>query len=337
MHLFALPEKNSTFAGIMMTVTAKTLAELLGGEISGDPEVVVTSPARIEYAKKGNICFFANPKYEKYIYDTKASILLVNRSFIPKADIPATLIKVEDAYSCVPVLLEYFSSLRKSARKGNRFVARLCCIRTYFIAASARIGRGTHIYPQVYIGKKVRIGKKCIIYPGVKIYDGCEVGDNCIIHANTVIGADGFGFAPLEDGTYRKIPQLGNVIIGNNVELGACCTIDRATMGSTIIHDGVKLDDQCMIAHNVEVGENTVMAAQCAIAGSAKIGKHCIFGGKSAVAGHVTIADNTSLAGDSAILGNVKEEGKSLMGSPAFDYHQFMRAYALFKNAPLKR
>lgn len=318
-----------------MEVTARTIAELLGGEISGDPDVTVTAPARIEYAKPGNICFYANPKYEHYVYDTKASIMLVNKSFVPKRPIPATLVKVDDAYGSVPVLLEYFNSLKRSRKWGNRIFARLRYSTS--IALTARIGRGTHIYSQVYIGPKVKIGRHCIIYPGVKIYHECTIGDNCIIHSNVVIGADGFGFAPMADGTYRKIPQTGNVVIGNNVELGAGCTIDRATMGSTIIHDGVKLDDQCMVAHNVEICENTVMCAQGAVAGSTKIGKNCVLGGKCAIAGHITIADHTSLAGASGILGNVKEPGQSLMGMPAFEYHQYMRAYAIFKNAPKNR
>jgi len=318
-----------------MEVTAQTIADLLGGIIDGDSNVIVTGPARIEFAKPGDVCFFANPKYEHYIYDTKASVLLINKSFVPKRQIPATLIRVDDAYSSIPVLLEYFNSLKRSKKRGNRILARLNP--SVSIACSARIGKGTHMYPQVYVGPNVRIGRNCIIYPGVRIYHDCVIGDNCIIHANVVIGADGFGFAPMEDGSYRKIPQTGNVVIGNNVELGAGCTIDRATMESTIIRDGVKLDDQCMVAHNVEIGENTVMAAQGAIAGSTKIGKNCIFGGKCAIAGHITIADHTSLAGASGILGNVREPGQSLMGTPAFEYHQYMRAYAMFKNAPKNR
>lgn len=317
-----------------MEITAKTLAEVLGGEVVGNPEEKVSSPARIEQGKKGDICFFANPKYERYIYDTKASVLLVNKSFVPKKEIPATLIKVDDAYESVARLLEYFSSLKKTKPRGNRLWARFNCFSTV-VACSARIGRGTHIYPNVYIGPKVRIGKNCLIYPGVRICHDCVVGDNCILQANVVVGGDGFGFAPEADGSYRKIPQTGNVIIEDNVEIGALTSIDRATMGSTIIRKGVKIDDLCMVAHNVEIGENTVMAAQSGIAGSTKIGKGCVIGGKVGIQGHLTIADGTKIAGGSGVMGSIKKEGTSIMGSPAFDYHQFMRAYAMFKNAPL--
>lgn len=324
------------FAPRNMEITAKTIAEYLGGEVVGNPEEKVSSPARIEQGKKGNICFFANPKYEHYIYDTKASVLLVNKSFVPKKEIPATLIKVDDAYASVAKLLEFFSSLKKTKVRGNRLHARFNCFSTS-IACSARIGRGTHIYPNVYIGPKVRIGRNCIFYPGVRIYHGCVIGNNCVFHANVVIGGDGFGFAPTEDGSYKKIPQLGNVVIEDDVEIGACSSVDRATMGSTILRKGVKLDDLCMVAHNVEVGENTVMAAQSGIAGSTKVGKGCVIGGKVGIAGHITIADGTKIAGGSGVMGSIKEPGTLIMGSPAFDYHQYMRAYAIFKNAPLKK
>ena len=314
-----------------MEITAQILAELLGGEVVGDPQTVVTAPARIEQGRKGNICFFANPKYEHYIYDTKASVLLINKSFVPKQPIPATLIKVDDAYSSVSVLLDFFSRMKHRQKRGNGLWARLSLKRS--IARTARIGQGTYLYPQVYIGDHVMIGKNCVLYPGVRIYHDCVVGDNCIIHANAVIGADGFGFAPQEDGTYRKIQQLGNVVIEDDVEIGANATIDRATMGSTIVHRGVKIDNLCQVAHNVEVGENTVIAAMTGIAGSTKIGKHCVFGGQSGVNGHVTIADNTTLAAQSGIIANIKESGTTLVGYPALEYGTYMRAYAIFRRS----
>lgn len=314
-----------------MEITAQTLAELLGGEVVGDPQTVVTAPARIEQGRKGTICFFANPKYEHYIYDTQASILLINKSFEPKQPIPATLIKVDDAYSSVSVLLDFFSRMKHQRKRGNGFWARLSLKRS--VARTARIGKGTYLYPQVYVGDHVKIGRNCILYPGVRIYHDCVVGDNCIIHANAVIGADGFGFAPQEDGTYRKIQQLGNVVIEDDVEIGANATVDRATMGSTLVHRGVKIDNLCQVAHNVEVGENTVMAAMTGIAGSTKIGKHCVFGGQSGVNGHVTIADNTTLAAQSGIIASIKESGTTLVGYPALEYSTYMRAYALFRKS----
>ena len=314
-----------------MEITAQTLADLLGGEIVGDPLTVVTGPARIEQGRKGDVCFLANPKYEHYIYDTKASVMLVNKSFVPSAPVPATLIKVDDAYRAVSVLLDFFSRQKHARKRGNRFWARLSLRRS--VACSARIGKGTYVYPQVYLGPHVKVGKNCILYPGVRIYHDCVIGDNCILHAGVVIGADGFGFAPLEDGSYRKIQQLGNVVIEDDVEIGANSTVDRATMGSTIVHKGVKIDNLCQVAHNVEVGQNTVMAALAGIAGSAKIGAHCMIGGQSGVAGHVTVADDTVLAGQSGIIGNIRKRGTSLMGYPALEYGTYMRAYAKFKRS----
>lgn len=317
-----------------MEITAQNLADLLHGEISGDPSVVVSAPARIEQARKGNVCFYANPKYEHYIYDTQASVLLVSRSFEPRQPVPATLIKVDNVYESVSVLLDFFARMRRQRKRGNRLWARLSPKRS--VACSARIGKGTYIYPQVYIGPNVRIGRGCILYPGVRIYHDCVVGDNCILHANAVVGADGFGFAPEPDGSYRKIQQLGNVVIEDDVEIGANAAVDRATMGSTLVHKGVKLDNFCHIAHNVEVGEHTVMAAMTGIAGSVKIGKHCVFGGQSGVAGHVVIADNTTVAAQSGVIATVKEPGMTLVGYPALEYGTYMRAYAQFRRSGKK-
>ena len=319
---------------LFMEITAQILAELLGGEIEGDPRTVVTGPARIEQARKGSVCFFANPKYEHYIYDTQASVLLLDRSFQPRQPIPATVIRVDDAYRSVPVLLDYFERIRRSRKRGNRLWARLSPCRS--IALSARIGKGTHLYPQVYVGPNVKIGRDCILYPGVRIYRDCEIGDRCILHAGAVIGADGFGFAPLEDGSYRKIPQLGNVVIEDDVEIGANATVDRATMGSTRVGRGVKIDNLCQVAHNVEIGQDTVMAALAGIAGSAKVGRGCKLGGQSGVNGHISIADGTTVAGQSGVIGSVARPGTTLVGYPAIEYSTYMRAYALFRRSGTK-
>ena len=317
-----------------MEITAQSLAELLGGELVGDPQVVVVRPARIEQARKGDICFFANPKYEHYIYDTKASVLLVNKSFEPKQPVPATLIRVDDAYAAVSTLLDFFSRQRRSQVRGNRFWARLSLRRS--VACSARIGKGTHIFPQVYVGPRVKVGKNCILYPGVRIYHDCVIGDNCILHAGAVIGADGFGFAPQPDGSYRKIQQLGNVVLEDDVEIGANAAVDRSTMGSTVIHRGVKLDNLCHVAHNVEVGADTVMAAMTGIAGSTRIGTHCTFGGQSGAVGHITIADNTTVAAQTGVIASVNKPGTTLVGYPALEYGTFMRAYAKFRRSGSK-
>jgi len=316
-----------------MEITAQTIADLLGGDLAGDPQARVTGPARIEHAKPGDVCFLANPLYEKYIYDTRASVMLVNRTFEPKQPLPATLtlVKVDDAYAAVSTLLDFFSRQRHAGVQGNRLWARLSLKRA--IACSARIGKGTHIFPQVYIGPRVKIGRDCILYPGVRIYHDCVIGDRCILHAGAVIGADGFGFAPQNDGSYKKIQQLGNVVLEDDVEIGANSTVDRATMGSTLIRKGVKIDNLCQVAHNVEVGENTVMAAQVGIAGSTKIGQRCMFGGQSGANGHISIPDDTVLAGHSGIIGTPRKSGLSLMGYPALEYGTYMRAYAKFRQS----
>ncbi|HOG41379.1 MAG TPA: UDP-3-O-(3-hydroxymyristoyl)glucosamine N-acyltransferase [Bacteroidales bacterium] len=329
-----------------MNISAQKIAEHLGGKIVGDPQVRVSAPARIEQGRPGTICFFANPKYEHYIYTTKASILLVNSSFEPRQEISATLIKVDNAYESVALLLDLFNTLKKSRPGRNRFFVRrpfsskigrgTYVGRGTFIGKKVKIGKNCHIYPQVYIGDGVTIGDNTIIYPGVRIYRDSVIGQDVILHANVVIGSDGFGFAPREDGSYRKIPQTGNVIIEDDVEIGAGTTVDRSTMGSTIIRRGVKLDNLCQIAHNVEVGDNTVIAALSGIAGSTKLGKGCILGGQSGIVGHVTIADKTTLAAQSGIIGNVKNEGEALMGYPAISYRDYMRAYALFKASAKK-
>lgn len=326
-----------------MEFKAKEIAEILGGTVEGNPDTVVTTFARIESGKPGSICFFANPKYEHYVYECKASAIIVNNSFEPKQPVPATMIRVENAYAAVAALLEYVTAKKRSYRRHRgcrcriRWSARIGR-KVYvgdfaYIGKRAVVGDYTKIYEQVYIGDDVKIGSHCIIYPGVKIYPGMVIGDRVILHANAVIGADGFGFAPLEDGTWKKIEHTGNVIIEDDVEIGACTCVDKSQMGSTIVRKGCKIDNQCAVAHNVEVGANTVMAAQTGIAGSTKIGEHCIMGGQVGVGGHITLADNTTLAGQAGVIGNVKESGKILMGTPAIPYKEYFRSYAMFKKA----
>ncbi len=324
-----------------MKFKAKEIAEILGGTVDGNPEATVTSFARIESGKPGTICFFANPKYEHYVYECKADIIIVNNTFEPAQPVSATLIRVENSYAAVAALLEHVTAMKRSYRRYRgcrsriRWSAKLGK-KVYvgdfsYIGRKAVVGDYTKIYEQVFIGDNVKIGSHCIIYPGVKIYPGMVIGDRVILHSNSVIGADGFGFAPLEDNTWKKIEHTGNVIIEDDVEIGACACVDKSQMGSTIVHKGCKIDNLCAIAHNVEVGANTVMAAQTGVAGSAKIGEHCIFGGQSGTAGHITIADNTTVAGQAGILGTVKESGKVLMGTPAIPYKDYFRSYAIFK------
>lgn len=326
-----------------MEFKAKEIAEILGGTVDGNPEVTVTSFARIESGKPGAISFFANPKYEQYVYTSKADVIIVNRSFEPKEPVQATMVRVDDAYAAVAALLDYVTAKKRSYKRyrgchskvrWSAKVGKKVYVGDFaYVGKHSQIGDYTKIYEHVYIGDDVRIGSGCIIYPGVRIYPGCVIGNNVILHANAVIGADGFGFAPLEDGTWKKIEHTGNVIIEDDVEIGANTCVDKSQMGSTIVRQGVKIDNLCQIAHNVEVGRNTVMAAQTGVAGSAKIGEHCIIAGQVGIAGHITIADNTTIGAQAGVLGKVKKEGEVLMGSPAFPLKDFMRSYALFKRA----
>lgn len=326
-----------------MKFKAKEIAEILGGTVEGNPEAEVTSFARIESGKPGSICFFANPKYEQYVYTCKSDIIIVNRTFEPKEPVHPTMIRVDDAYAAVASLLDYVTAKKRSYRRYRglrsrvRWSAKLGK-KVYvgdfaYIGRNAHIGDCTRICENVYIGDNVKIGSYCIIYPGARIYPGMVIGDRVIIHSNAVIGADGFGFAPLEDGTWKKIEHTGNVVIEDDVEIGANACVDKSQMGSTIIRKGAKIDDLCMIAHNVEVGRNTVMAAMTGIAGSTKIGEHCIFGGQVGIAGHLTIADNTTLGAQTGVLGSIKTPGQSLMGTPSMPYRDYLRSYAVFKKA----
>lgn len=323
-----------------MEFTANQIASIVNGIVVGDGNVSVNTFAKIEEGHNGAISFLANPKYNHYIYETKSSIVLVKTDFEPEKEVHTTLIKVNDPYATLAMLLDMVSKLMNPQPVGieqpnyithgvnipdDAYIGAFS-----YIGSNVTLGKGVKIYPNAYVGNNVTIGEGSIIYAGAKIYHGCTIGANCIIHAGAVIGADGFGFAPTEQG-YNKIPQIGNVIIEDNVEIGANTTIDRATMGCTRIKSGVKLDNLIQIAHNVEVGENTVMAAQAGVAGSAKVGQWCMIGGQVGVAGHISIGDQVSIGAQSGIPSNVKS-GSKLMGYPATDAKDFMRQAVYIKN-----
>jgi UDP-3-O-[3-hydroxymyristoyl] glucosamine N-acyltransferase len=326
-----------------MEFTAATIAGFLNGEIEGNPDIKVNTIAKIEEGQNGALSFLANPKYEHYIYETKSSIILVNKSFVPTSKIEATLIRVDNSYEAFASLLRLVDQARPR-KKGIH--------QTAVIEASAKIGAdvyigpfayigenciigdGCSVYPHVYVGDNTKLGNNCTLNPGVTIYHDCVLGEGCTIHAGSVIGSDGFGFAPQSESEYMKIPQLGNVVLEDHVEIGANVTIDRATMGSTIIHKGVKLDNLIQIGHNVEVGDNTVMAAQTGISGSTKIGKNCMFGGQVGLAGHIKIANGTKIGAQGGILSNIKEENTAIIGSPAIDVRQFMKSSIIFRKLP---
>ncbi|MDR1056612.1 MAG: UDP-3-O-(3-hydroxymyristoyl)glucosamine N-acyltransferase [Prevotellaceae bacterium] len=326
-----------------MQLTAQTIANHLKGDIEGNPEVTVSSAARIEQGKPGTLCFLANPKYEKYLYTTHASIVLINRNFVLQQLVDCTLIRVDNAYVAIASLLDLFNTMNSVNRKGREFPSRVSWRakigkKVYigafsYIERKACIADNVKIFPQVFIGKGVTIGENTIIYPGVKIHNGSKIGTNCIIHSGCVIGGDGFGFAPDANGIYKKIPQIGNVVIEDDVEIGANTTIDRATMGSTIICKGTKLDNLIQVAHNVEIGENTVIAAQSGIAGSTKIGAGCMFGGQVGIVGHLTIGDKVILGAKTGVTKNVAA-GKSMLGIPAMEVEKFRRSFVIFRNLP---
>jgi UDP-3-O-[3-hydroxymyristoyl] glucosamine N-acyltransferase len=326
-----------------MEFTAATIAGFLKGEIEGNPNIKVNTVAKIEEGHEGALSFLANPKYENYIYSTKSSIVLVNKDFKPSRQLSATLIRVNNVYESFASLLTLVEQ-SKPKKKGINPTAIVepganlgkdIYLGAYsFIGENVIIGSGCRIYPHVYIGDNTIIGDNTTLFSGVKIYHECRIGNGCTIHAGSVIGSDGFGFAPQSENEYMKIPQLGNVILEDNVEIGANVTIDRATMGSTIIRKGVKLDNLIQIGHNVEVGENTVMAAQTGIAGSSKLGRNCMLGGQVGVAGHLKIADGTKIGAQAGIGGNIKEENTTIIGSPAFDFKQFLKSSVIFKKLP---
>ncbi len=323
-----------------MKFTAQQIASALNGTVDGDPNAEVSNLSKIEEGLPGTLSFLANPKYTSYIYDTKATLVIVNNNFKPDKPITATLIRVEDAYSSFATLLEMYNEA-KGKRTGISSKASITESATIgknvFVGDFATIGENTIIgdnciiYPNTTIGYKCVLGNNTIIYPGVTIYDDCIVGNDCTLHAGVVIGADGFGFAPQSDNNYKKIPQIGNVILEDNVEIGANTTIDRATIGSTIIRKGAKIDNLIQIAHNVIVGENTIIAAQTGISGSTKIGKNCLIGGQVGIIGHLEIADGVMIAAQSGIGKSISEENSVHEGSPSFLKRDFQRSYIHFR------
>lgn len=326
-----------------MEFTARQIADFLKGEVVGDENVTVSDFSKIEHGKKGTLSFLSNPKYTPYLYETEASVVLVNADFVPEQEVKATLIKVADSYKALGTLLTLvemnmpkptgihpLAFISESATVGKDVYVGAFA----YIGDKSKIGDGAKIYPNTYIGDGVVIGAGTTLYAGVRIYNYCQIGDNCILHAGAVIGADGFGFVPEQDGTWTKLPQIGNVKIEDNVEIGANTTIDRSTMGSTLVKRGVKIDNLVHLAHNVEVGENTAIAAQCGVAGSAKIGRNCILAGQVGVVGHSTIADRTIFGAQAGCAGNVRKEGQTLIGSPAMDAIKFRRMVAVEHQLP---
>jgi len=325
-----------------MNFTAGQIADQLNGTVVGNRDVDINTLSKIEEGKKGSLTFLANPKYTEFIYSTDASATIVSNDFEPTEKITTTLIKVKDPYSSFTTILELFND-DKSKRSGisdksdidkSSTIPKSSYVGSYTtIGKNSIVGDNCVIDNQVFIGDNVKIGNNCKIYPGTKILNDTIIGNSCIIHSSCSIGSDGFGFAPNDDGTYKKIPQTGNVVVGNNVEIGSNSTIDRATIGSTIIKDGVKLDNQIQIAHNVEIGENTAIAAQSGIAGSTKIGKNCMIGGQVGIIGHLKIGDNVKIQAQAGVTSDVESNAR-ITGTPAISYMNYNKSYIHFKNLP---
>lgn len=326
-----------------MKFTAEQIASFIGGKIVGDSNASVSSVAKIEEGKEGDLCFLANPAYTHFIYSTRASVIIVNNDFVPEKEINSTIIKVENAYSSFATILELYNKI-KNDKKGIEpmsYVSPTAKLgNDVYIGAFAYIGENVtiennvKIFPQSYVGDNCIIGNDTILFSGVKVYADCKIGSQCRIHSGAIIGGDGFGFAPQTDGNYMKVPQTGNVIIEERVEIGSGTTIDRATLGSTIIRKGAKIDNLIQIAHNVEIGENTVIAAQTGIAGSTKIGKNCMIGGQVGIVGHITIADNVKIAAQSGVGNSIAVNGEVVQGSPSFSIGDYKRSFILFKKLP---
>ena len=327
-----------------MEFTAKQIADLINGTIEGDPNVSVSSLGKLEDATSGQLAFLANPKYEDFLYSTSASVIIINTTQKVEKELSATLIRVPDAYSSFAVILTAYSEMAKASLTGieqpsvvdptvtmgdNIYIGAFT-----YIGHHAIIGNNVKLYPQVYIGNNVAIGDDTILFPGVKIHHDCVIGSRVIIHAGSVIGGDGFGFAPQTDGSFKKVPQIGNVVIEDNVEIGANTAIDRATIGSTFIRAGAKLDNLIQIAHNVEVGNNTVIAAQSGVSGSARIGKNVMIGGQAGIVGHIQIADGSKINAQSGVAKSIKTPNTAVTGSPAYDYGQALRSQILSRNLP---
>ena len=326
-----------------MQIKAQELADLVSGRVEGDGEVLIHAPAKIEEAQEGTITFLANPKYEEYIYSTQASVVLVGEDFQPRVDVQPTLIYVSDVYKTLAFLLQKFGETQQSEHKISELafihpdaqVSEKATIGPFCVVEKdCVIGEGCVLKAHVYVGEGAQIGDQSTLYPGVTVYHKCEIGKHCILHAGAVIGSDGFGFSKDDKGNYQKIPQIGNVILGDHVEIGAQTVIDRATMGSTRIHGGAKLGNLIQIAHNVEIGSNTVIAAQTGIAGSTRIGEDALIGGQVGIVGHIKIANKTMIQAGSGINKSIEEEGTKLYGYPAIPYTQYLRAYSVFRELP---
>ena len=325
-----------------MKFTAQQIADILEGEVEGNPNEEVSRLSKIEEGEEGSLTFLSNPKYTPFLYTTKASIAIVDKDFELEKEVFSTLIRVENAYKSFSKLLEFYNEVKnnKKGRENPNFIADSAVIGEdeyigafSYIGENVTIGKNVKIYPNCFIGDNTTIGDNCTIFAGVKIYSETQIGNNCKIHSGCTIGSDGFGFAPDENGNFNAIPQIGNVIIEDNVDIGAASTIDRATLGSTIIRKGVKLDNQIQVAHNVEIGQNTVIAAQTGIAGSTKIGANCMIGGQVGIVGHLTIGNGVRVQAQSGIAKNLKDN-EVVQGTPAFGYNDFNKSYVYFKNLP---
>jgi len=329
-----------------MQFTAGQIAALLQARIEGNPEAAISDIAKIEEGRPGTLSFLANPKYEPYLYTTGASIVIVNESLQLQQPVKATLLRVPDAYAAFATLLEKYDEYRSAGNEKEgieqpSFIDATASLGTgvyvgafAYVGKKARIGDGVKLFPGVYIGDNVAIGKGSVVHAGAKIYHNCVIGERAVIHSGSIIGADGFGFAPQADGSYKKVPQLGNVVIENDVEIGANTTIDRATMGSTLIRNGVKLDNLVQVAHNVEIGEGTVIAAQTGISGSTRIGRRCMIGGQVGIVGHIHIADGSRINAQSGVSKSITQPGTAVTGSPAFEYRNALKSQAIFRNLP---
>ena len=327
-----------------MTFTASQIALLVNGRVEGDANMIINSFGKIEEAKEGQLAFLANLKYEEYLYTTNASVVLLSENYQLKQPIASAIIRVTDAYNAFAILLSKYQEILSQQLSGIQepsFIAKTAKIHeSVYVAAFAyidenvTIDKNSKIHASVCLGRNVKVGSNTVLHAGVKVYNDCVIGNCVIIHAGTVIGSDGFGFAPQQDGTYDKIPQLGNVIIEDDVEIGANTTIDRATIGSTIIHKGAKLDNLIQIAHNVEVGENTVIAAQAGISGSTKLGKNIMMGGQAGIVGHITIADGSKINAQSGVSKSIKTPNTAVTATPAYDYNAALRSQAISRNLP---
>ena len=325
-----------------MEFTASQIAGILEGDVEGNPEVAVHKLSKIEEGEAGSLTFLANPKYTPFIYRTEASIIIVNRDFVPEQELKSTLIKVDDAYKSFSKLLAYYNEV-KNTKSGIENPVYISDSARYgegmylgafsYIGSNVTIGANVKIYPNVYIGDNVSIGDNSVVFAGAKIYSETSIGTDCVIHSGVILGADGFGFTPDENGEFSKVPQTGNVVLEDHVDVGAGTTIDRATLGSTVLRRGVKLDNQIQIAHNVEIGEHTVIAAQTGIAGSTKIGKYCMIGGQVGIVGHIVIGDRVKIQAQSGISRNIKDD-EVLQGSPALNYGDYNKSYVHFRNLP---